>query len=445
MSEISKRLMKFRRDSGLSQEEVAEKLNVSRQTVSKWETGQSTPDFDKIAPLCELYNITTDELLRGIVTDKNPKDEEKDEEEDDREDDDEDDENDDDDDDDGCKHCKKCSEPKSTSAVVVHCIFTILALITLIFYLGVSFATGMWFITWIIWLVYAVIVTLIKLILAIFGIAVDDDYKAHKADKPKSRGLRIFGLIMGLFFLLVIIGAIGAFFIMPGGVFFGIHKGVSGNQVHYESYDVDFETLKISAKAGVIDVKDTLEDKMTVIIYSDEAKEYEVKKYDDIFKIDVENEGCRGFACLKYNTPKIEVYVPEKYAEKIVIKNNYGDINVGYFEKATLDIDEDMGKVSVKAAKDIKVRNDMGATEINKAYSRVDIDASMGSVDIDELSLDQNSNIEASMGSINISKTNNVYIDAKADMGSVNVAKNDRESKVELKVRCSMGSINIGD
>lgn len=436
MSEISKRLMKFRRDSGLSQEEVAEKLNVSRQTVSKWETGQSTPDFDKIAPLCELYGVSTDELLRGVIGEK--KKDEKVEEEDDREDD-------DDDDDDDCKHCKKCSEPKSASAVVVHCIFTILALITLIFYLGVSFATGMWFITWIIWLVYAVIVTLIKLILAIFGIDVDDDYKAHKAEKPKSRGLRIFGLIMGLFFLLVIIGAIGAFFIMPGGVFFGIHKGVSGNQVHYESYDVDFETLKISAKAGVVDVKDTLEDKMTVIIYSDEAKEYDVKKYDDIFKIDVENEGCHGIACFKYNVPKIEVYVPEKYAEKIVIKNNYGDINVGYFERATLDIDEDMGKVAVKAAKDLKVRNNMGETEINKVYSRADIDVSMGSVDIDELNLDQNSSIEASMGSINISKTNNVYIDASADMGSVNVAKNNRESKVELKIRCSMGSVNVGD
>ena len=438
MSEISKRLMKFRRDSGLSQEEVAEKLNVSRQTVSKWETGQSTPDFDKIAPLCELYGVTTDELLRGVVSDKKQKDE-KVEEEDDRSD-----EGDNDNDDDK-KCCKKCCEEKSTSSVVVHCIYTVLALITLLLYLGISFATGMWYITWIIWLIYAVIVTVIKLILAIFGIYVDDDYKGHKIDKPKSRGLRIIGLIFGLFFLLVIIGAIGAFFILPGGVFFGIHKGVSGNQVHYESYDVDFETLKITAKAGVVDVKDTLEDKMTVIIYSDEAKEYEVKKYDDIFKIDVENEGCHGIACFKYNIPKIEVYVPEKYADKIVIKNNYGDINVGYFERATLDIDEDMGKVSVKAAKDLKIRNSMGETDINKVYSRADIDVSMGSLNIDELNLDQNSNIEASMGSINISKTNNVYIDASADMGSVNIAKNNRESKVELKIRCSMGSINVGD
>ena len=62
---LGERLLNLRKKEHLSQEEVAFKLNVSRQTISKWETDQSTPDFDKIAPLCELYNITADELLTG--------------------------------------------------------------------------------------------------------------------------------------------------------------------------------------------------------------------------------------------------------------------------------------------------------------------------------------------------------------------------------------------
>ena len=57
----------------LSQEEVADKLNVTRQTVSKWETNQSTPDFDKIVPLCELFEISTDELLKGEKKEENNK------------------------------------------------------------------------------------------------------------------------------------------------------------------------------------------------------------------------------------------------------------------------------------------------------------------------------------------------------------------------------------
>ncbi len=63
MNHLGERLFQLRRDKKLSQEEVAEKLNVTRQTISKWETDQSMPDFDKVVPLCELYGITPDELF----------------------------------------------------------------------------------------------------------------------------------------------------------------------------------------------------------------------------------------------------------------------------------------------------------------------------------------------------------------------------------------------
>lgn len=62
---IGEKLFELRKSKNLSQEDVADKLNVTRQTVSKWETNQSTPDFDKIVPLCELFEITTEELLTG--------------------------------------------------------------------------------------------------------------------------------------------------------------------------------------------------------------------------------------------------------------------------------------------------------------------------------------------------------------------------------------------
>ena len=62
---FGEKLYELRKSKNLSQEEVADKLNVTRQTVSKWETNQSTPDFDKIIPLCELFEISTEELLTG--------------------------------------------------------------------------------------------------------------------------------------------------------------------------------------------------------------------------------------------------------------------------------------------------------------------------------------------------------------------------------------------
>lgn len=62
---VGEMLLDLRKKKGLSQEEVANVLNVSRQTISKWETDQTTPDFDKIVPICNLYEISANELLTG--------------------------------------------------------------------------------------------------------------------------------------------------------------------------------------------------------------------------------------------------------------------------------------------------------------------------------------------------------------------------------------------
>lgn len=63
--DLGERLYALRKSKNLTQDEVAEKLKVTRQTISKWETNQSTPDFDKIVPLCELFEIGVEELLTG--------------------------------------------------------------------------------------------------------------------------------------------------------------------------------------------------------------------------------------------------------------------------------------------------------------------------------------------------------------------------------------------
>ena len=63
--ETANRLLKYRKDSGLSQEELAEKIGVSRQAVSKWERSEASPDTDNLIRLAELYGISLDELLTG--------------------------------------------------------------------------------------------------------------------------------------------------------------------------------------------------------------------------------------------------------------------------------------------------------------------------------------------------------------------------------------------
>lgn len=62
--EIANRLVKLRRQNNLSQEELAAKLGLSRQAVSKWERAESSPDTDNLILLARLYHVSLDELLR---------------------------------------------------------------------------------------------------------------------------------------------------------------------------------------------------------------------------------------------------------------------------------------------------------------------------------------------------------------------------------------------
>lgn len=61
---LEKKLQILRKRNGLSQEGLAEKLGISRQAVSKWESGQSIPDLNKLIKLSELYNVTIDSLVK---------------------------------------------------------------------------------------------------------------------------------------------------------------------------------------------------------------------------------------------------------------------------------------------------------------------------------------------------------------------------------------------
>ena len=63
---ISDRIRYLRKQKGFSQEELADKVGVSRQAVSKWESEQSTPDLDKIITMSEIFGVTTDYILKGI-------------------------------------------------------------------------------------------------------------------------------------------------------------------------------------------------------------------------------------------------------------------------------------------------------------------------------------------------------------------------------------------
>ena len=68
---FNEKLITLRKEKGLSQEEFGNILDVSRQSVSKWELGQAQPDVDKIKKICEFYNVSFDYLLDDKIDEKN--------------------------------------------------------------------------------------------------------------------------------------------------------------------------------------------------------------------------------------------------------------------------------------------------------------------------------------------------------------------------------------
>ena len=63
---FNEKLLKLRKEKGLSQEELGMEMQVSRQTVSKWEAGQSYPDFARLVMLSDFFDMTLDELVKDI-------------------------------------------------------------------------------------------------------------------------------------------------------------------------------------------------------------------------------------------------------------------------------------------------------------------------------------------------------------------------------------------
>ena len=68
---IGARIQEYRKKAGLNQEEFAEKMNVSRQAVSKWERDKAYPDLDRLVCICEILDVPVEELIYGKSGDSN--------------------------------------------------------------------------------------------------------------------------------------------------------------------------------------------------------------------------------------------------------------------------------------------------------------------------------------------------------------------------------------
>lgn len=65
METINTRIMSLRRDAGVSQQRLADDLNLSRRSISLWETGRRTPDIQSVLLLADYFQVSLDYLIKG--------------------------------------------------------------------------------------------------------------------------------------------------------------------------------------------------------------------------------------------------------------------------------------------------------------------------------------------------------------------------------------------
>ena len=69
--ELNEKLYELRKKNNWSQEDLAERMEVSRQTISKWESGKTIPELNKLVKISEIYEITLDELVKETTSEEN--------------------------------------------------------------------------------------------------------------------------------------------------------------------------------------------------------------------------------------------------------------------------------------------------------------------------------------------------------------------------------------
>lgn len=292
----------------------------------------------------------------------------------------------------------------------------------------------------------------------------------------KNRGL-IITLIVLLIITIIALITLMIFLISNNGRrnkwFFS--SKISTELIMDKTYDNKFDIINIDVSTSDVDIKSTSDDNIRVVVYGKKDL-LEVNDSSNELSINFKEKNCFGF-CFNLTKNKVEIYLPSDYDKKIVVDNDYGDINIDKFLNSNMNIEEDCGDVEILGANTLNVKNNYGDIEIDEAQvmnieqdcgdikvdkvnditaknkygdikiknvlNYLNITNNCGDIKIDNLTINKNSSINDDLGSIKIGSTNDIYIEAKTDLGDVKVNNNNRKSNITLNIKNDCGDIKV--
>ena len=258
---------------------------------------------------------------------------------------------------------------------------------------------------------------------------------------------------------------------------FNIKLQNSNELILDKTYEEQFNKIIVDSTISEIYIKKSDINNIKSVIYGE--KDYtKVETNLDTLTVKTTEKKCIGF-CFKQKSAKIEIYLPEDFNGNIDIKNNYGDIFIDEFLNANLDIKEDCGDVKILGGNIVKVDNNYGDIEIEKANvstinedcgdvvissvfdttvknsygdikiksvdNYLNLENDCGDIELDNINLKKDSYIKDDYGDIEIGNTNELFIDAKTDLGKVKIKNNYNKSDVILKIENDCGDIEVNN
>ena len=223
---------------------------------------------------------------------------------------------------------------------------------------------------------------------------------------------------------------------------FDFSSKVSDREVFNTTYDKVFTDINIDVEKANIEINESKDGNFSLVVFDKYDK---LKVSDDTEKLNISlpTKRCHFF-CFNETKGKVVLSIPSDYANKIKINSGYGDIKIGKFSNAKMDITADYGDITIGSVLDIVINEDYGDIEIGSVHNYLNIEDDYGDIDITSAALNKNSKIYDDYGDIEIGSINNIYVDAKTDYGKVKVNGGSKNSKITLKVETDYGDVKIG-
>ncbi|GEM_PF-1293731 len=274
------------------------------------------------------------------------------------------------------------------------------------------------------------------------------------------------GLIAGIIVLFLIAASLGVFLVFAIGHFGGFNfGGFSLGESDHLALEKEFELDNVNLISSDSDTANIHISKSTdgaekvkVHILAEEKVKVSAEKNDSSIDIYAKEE-CH-FICFGQKKSTIDIVLPENYEGDFKIKSDAGDIDIDDFEKASLELDADAGnnkigklkaiaanvdtgKVEIKGAENINVEIDAGDLRINECTNKLYVKNDTGNVEIDNLSIKEDSTVIVDVGNIKINNVGDVRVDVDKSVGNSSVNGGNPKADVNLTVKADVGNIDI--